>query len=159
MPQFSLASTAFSAGAGGMASMGNGAYTAKVALDNQTIANQNANLATFKGNQQVGVSQQRTAQIIGVQTAGAGASGVDVNSGTPLRDREDTARVGSMDVQTIKQNAARSAWGYQVQAENFGQEAKLDQAKGYEGLFSSLIGGAGQFADKWTKYQQQGMGG
>jgi hypothetical protein len=61
-----------------------------------------------------------------------------------------------MDVQTIKQNAARSAWGYQVQAENFGQEAKMDTAKGYEGLFSPLIGGAGQFADKRAKYQEQG---
>ena len=158
MPQSSLALTAFGAGMSGMAQQQSGAYQAQIARNNQVIANQNADLAEFKGNQQVGVARERTAQMVGAQVAAGGASGVDVNSGSPLRAQQDTARIGEMDAQTILANAKRSAWGYRVQAQNFGDEAEMASRRGNMGLFSSLIGGASTYADKWQKYVQQGGG-
>ena len=156
MPQSSQLISAFQGGSGAMAQYQSGAYTAQVARNNQVTANDNANLATFKGEQQVGIAQQRTAQTIGAQRAGAGASGVDVNSGSPVRGQEDTARIGAMDVQTIRANAARSAWGFRTQGENFANEAKLDEARGDMGALSSLIGGGANFAEKWDNYRKHG---
>lgn len=159
MPQSSQLLSAFGSGASAMSNYESGAYQAQVARNNQAIAGQNADLATFRGNQEINNAQQRTAQTIGAQRAGAGASGVDVNSGSPLRAQEDTARIGDVDVQTIRANAARSAWGFRTQAGNFGNEAVLDSARGDEAAFSSLIGGGSNFADKWSKYRQQGYQG
>lgn len=156
MPQSSQLLSAFGSGASAAGQSQAGAYTAQVARNNQVTANQNADLALFRGDQQVSVSQQRTAQTIGAQRAGAGASGVDVNTGSPVRAQEDTARIGAMDAQTIQENAQRSAWGYRTQAENFGNEAKLDESRGELGALSSLIGGGATFAEKWSKYKQQG---
>lgn len=159
MPQSSQLLSAFGSGASAASNYESGSYQAQVARNNQVIGNSNADLATFRGNQEINNAQQRTVQMIGAQRAGAGASGVDVNSGSPLRAQEDTARLGAMDVQTIRDNAARSAWGFRTQAQNFGNEGKLDTARGDEGAFASLIGGGANFADKWSKYRQQGYGG
>lgn len=159
MPQSSQLLSAFGSGAGAAAQYQSGQYTSQVARNNQVVANQAADLATFKGDQAIGISRERTAQTIGAQIAGAGASGVDVNSGTPVRVQSDTARIGEMDVQTIRANAARTAWGYRTQAQNFGNEAELDTAKGEQGVFQSLIGGGANFAEKWSKYRQQGYTG
>lgn len=156
MPQSSQLLSAFGSGTSAGAQYQSGAYTAQVARNNQVTANQNADLALFRGNEQASIAQQRTAQTIGAQRTGAGASGVDVNSGSPERAQEDTARIGAMDVQTIRENAQRSAWGYRVQGENFANEAKLDEARGDMGAFASLIGGGANFAEKWSKYKQQG---
>lgn len=140
-------------GMSAMSSYESGQYQAQVARNNQQIANQNADLALFKGNQMADISQQRTAQTIGQQRAGAGASGVDVNTGSPLRDQMDTARIGAMDVGTIRANAQRAAWGQNVAAENFANEGKLDEAKGDFGAIGSLIGNGQTFANKWQQYQ------
>ena len=134
-------------------------YQAQVARNNQYVADQNADLALFRGRQEVGISRQRTAQMIGAQVAGAGASGVDVNSGSPLRAQQDTARLGEMDAQTIADNAARSAWGLRNQSNSYGAEAQADLALGRMGAMKSLIGGASNFAGKWSAYQQAGVGG
>lgn len=156
MPQSSQLLSAFGSGTSAMAQYQSGAYTAQVARNNQVTANQNADLALFRGNEQASIAQQRTAQTIGMQRAGAGASGVDANSGSPVRAQEDTARIGAMDVETIRANAQRSAWGFRTQGENFANEAKMDEARGDMGAFASLIGGGSNFAEKWSKYKQQG---
>jgi hypothetical protein len=147
---------AFGSGMKASGEQGAGAYQAQVARNNQTIANDNADLATFKGTQAVGISREKTAQMVGMDRAGSGANGVDVNSGSALRTQMDTARIGAMDAQTIQANAARSAWGYKVQAQDFGQEAVLDRAKGNQAAIASLIGGGANFADKWNKFRNTG---
>lgn len=149
------------AGAGlqGAASVESGMYRAQVARNNQTIANDNANFAVTRGNQQAMVSQLRTGQVEGAQRAGFGASGVDVNSGSALRTQQDTARVGDIDATTIRQNAQRSAWGYTNQGRSFGAEAGLDEMTGAAGAMRSLVGGASDFASKWSQWQQSGVPG
>lgn len=146
------------AGMSAVASYASGQYNATVARNNQQIANQNADLAIFKGNAAEQQSRQRTAQTIGTERAVMGASGFDVNSGTNLRTQADTARIGAIDAQTIADNAARSAWGYRTQAGNFGAQADLDRAQGTFGAMQSLIGGGSNFADKWSKWTSQGVG-
>lgn len=155
----SLAATAGSSVAGAMSAQGAASYQSAVARNNQTIADYNARLATFQGQQSEQIAREKTAQMIGAQRAGFGAANIDVNSGSALRTQTDTARLGEMDAQTIRANAARSSWSYTTQGQAYGAQAAMDQAAGRDKAFSSLIGGAAQFADKWSAYKSQGWNG
>jgi hypothetical protein len=139
-------------------------YQAQVARNNQVIADQNASFALQQGQQQVAAKQQQTAQTISDQRAITAASGIDPNRGSSVRIQGDTAALGALDAATISNNAARTAWGYQTQAGDFGAQASLLQsqassatASGELGAFSSIIGGASSVANKWLTYNQQGV--
>lgn len=149
------------AGAGlqASASLESGLYRAQVARNNQVIANENAQFATFRGQQGAEQSELRTGQIEGAQRAGFGASGVDVNSGSAVRTLSDTARIGEMDAATIMNNAKRSAWGYGQQSRDFGADSELDTMTGAAGAVRSLVGGASDFASKWSQWQTAGVPG
>ena len=151
--------SAFSGGGAGImagAQLENGLYQGQVAKNNQYIANQNADLALYKGTQAVNASQQATAQTVGKERAGYGAGNIEVNSGTALQTQMDTARIGSIDAQTITQNAQRSAWGYQQQAAMFGAQSKADVYGGLMSGAGSLLGGGSNFASKWNSLRNTG---
>src|SRR5262245_14171461 len=78
----------------------------------------------------LGEQQQRqlTRGIIGTQRAGFASQGVDVGTGSALDVQADAAYLGELDALTIRNNAAREAHGYQVEAERArrrGQYARL----------------------------------
>lgn len=134
-------------------------YESEVAQQNQQIADQNAQYALQEGQQQAAAKQQQTAQTIATQRADVAASGVDPNTGSAQRIQGDTAALGALDTATIQNNAARTAWGYQTQGLNFGEQASLlssqsasAESAGELGAFSSIIGGAGSVSNKWYTY-------
>lgn len=141
------------------ASIDSGMYRAQVARNNQVIANDNANFAVERANQMDMSSQLRTGQVEGAQRAGFGASGVDVNVGSAVRTQQDTARIGAIDATTIQQNGARSAWGFTNQGRGFAADAGLDEMTGAAGAMRSLVGGASDFASKWSQWQTAGVPG
>lgn len=55
-------------------------------------------------------------QIVGASRVKAAASGVDMDSGSVAAVRRETDLVSEQDVLRIRNNAAREAWGYQVEA-------------------------------------------
>jgi hypothetical protein len=59
--------------------------------------------------------QQRTTGLIQQQRTGFAAGNVDINSGTAAQLQRNTQAQGNMDLMTLRANAAREAWGYQVQ--------------------------------------------
>lgn len=61
--------------------------------------------------------------LIGTQRVSYAAQGVDVSDGSALEVQMDTAKQGEFDALTIRVNAAREAWGYNVQAEGFRLQA------------------------------------
>lgn len=139
-------------------------YQAQVARNNQIIADQNAQFALQQGQQQEAAKQQQTAQTISDQRAVTAAAGIDPNRGSSLRIQGDTAALGELDAQTIRNNASRTAWGFQTQGANFGAQAGLLQsqasnatAAGQLGAFSSIIGGASSVSNKWLTYKTQGV--
>lgn len=171
MAGFALAATALAAVTSAYGSYQQGKanqamynYQAQVAQNNQTIANQYANYETQKG--QVLEQQKRieTGEREGAIRAAVGASGLRIDSGSPLRLQEDTARLGELDAQTIRANANAAAYGYKVQGMNFAAQASLDETAasnasrfGALGAFSSIIGGASQFGSQWATFKQAGM--
>src|SRR5690242_19657087 len=99
--------------------------------------------------------------MIGSQRAGLAANGVDINSGSAVDVQSTTAATGEADALTIRNNAARQAYGQQVQGLNYGNQATLDTAQGqwaqsaagYQ-MAGSVLGAASSVGSQWTKYQQ-----
>lgn len=105
-------------------------FNAQVADQNAALAHQNAVWQTEEGEQQVANSEMKTAaQLGGIKTFQA-ASGVDVNSGSAV-DVENSARtIGKLDALTVRSNAARAAYGMQVEETSHKNEAILDRYAG-----------------------------
>lgn len=152
-------------------------YQAAVAQNNQVIANQNAaaaqqqaTAATQAGEQAAQTRQLQAAAQVSKIRAGAGAEGIDPNTGSAVALQSDAEKLGTLDALTIRNNAARTAYGYNVQAvgdiatgNNFSSQSTLDQmtaananSAGFINASSSLIGGASSVSDKWQKYQSTG---
>jgi hypothetical protein len=137
-------------------------YQSQVAANNATIANQNALAATAAGNAQAEQSRMKTNAIIGAQMAGQASSGIDTGSGSALDVRTSQKEVGELDVQTIQNQAARQAYGYQTQALSDTGQSQLDTAQaGFAGTagnisaVGSVIGGAASATGKYASWQQQ----
>lgn len=88
--------------------------------------------------------------MIGSQRAALAANNVDVGYGSALDVQADAAFLAELDVMQIRTNAAREAWGYKVQAEDYRKRGQIirkegDYAKlaGGEALVASRIGAAG----------------
>lgn len=68
--------------------------------------------------------------IVAGQRAGLAGANVDVNSGSALDVAADAATLGELDALTIRTNAARQAWGFQVQAVDDRNRAKVTRQTG-----------------------------
>ncbi len=135
----------------------NAAYQAAVARNNQIIAEQNADYAAKAGASAVTRQQLRERDRVSGITAALGASGFDVNTGSPAKVRSSASEIGQLDVENEAQKAALNVYGFRSQATNYGAQAGLyrqeaDQAS-TAGLFSaggSLLSGFGSLSSKWA---------
>lgn len=139
-------------------------YQAAVAQMNAQVAKQNADYARAVGEVE---AQQRggktRAQIGGARAAQAG-SGLDVNRGTHVKVRESIADVGAHDVEIVRNNAARKAYGHEVEAANATAQGKIYETAGVNAkkagdikAWTSLLGSASSVAGKWSSASASGM--
>lgn len=136
-------------------------YQARVAQINAGVAGEQAAAETVAGNIRAETSGLRTAQRMGETRAGIGAGNLDIGSGSAKQVLSSEAEVGQFEQSTIRNEAARKAYGYQVSGFGDVAQANLDIAAGHgartEAAFNvatSLLGGATQVSDKWTRYGQ-----
>jgi len=141
-------------------------YQAAVARLNQQIALQNADYARDQGEGQAQKYGMGARQQAGQIRAGQGASGLDVNSGSAKSVADSQHIVSRMDMDTIRANAAKTAYNYDVQAAQFGTQGKMyDSASanakeaGAINVASSIVGGVGSVASKWLQGQTMGLWG
>jgi hypothetical protein len=137
-------------------------YQAGVAQINSAIAANNANYAFAAGEQKAQQAGMQTRSIIGQTKAQQGGSGLDVNTGSAVDVRAAEADVGAENVAVIRNDAARTAYGYQVDEQQQLTQAALDKfaasnakTAGFIGATSSVLGGASSVSDKWLKYNNQ----
>lgn len=83
---------------------------------NKQIAEFNAQEAIRRGEQQERLVRQQGKKVIGAQRASFAAQGIDIEQGSALDVQLDTAQITEIDALTIKNNAAREAFGFKVQA-------------------------------------------
>jgi len=141
-------------------------YQSSMAWQNAAIAKQNQKYALDIGEQQAEKAGIAGAAQAGQIKAAQGASGVDVNYGSAKEVQTSQHLVSQMDLNTIRERAAKTAYDFSVQAVNY-----ESQAKGYNkaasnartesvlGAVSSFIGSAGSVASKWMQGQQLGLWG
>jgi hypothetical protein len=67
---------------------------------------------------------------IGAQRAGFAAGNIDVAFGSAADVQADAAYLGELDALTIRTNAAREAWGFQVQSEDLRRQAAITRKEG-----------------------------
>lgn len=125
--------------------------------NNKTIISQRqAADAIKRGKVEQDQHRQKVSALKGRQRSLLAGSGFQVNEDDALDILADTAEAGELDALTIKNNAARTAWGHEVNASNSTAQAGLYRSQGdaENPIFSAgttLFSGTGSVADKWGK--------
>lgn len=134
-------------------------YQAKVNENNQKIAEWQAQDAKDRGDIAEKQHRIKVSQLKGRQRSALAASGVVVDEGSGLDILGDTAEMGELDALTIRSNAEREAYDYEVSAMNSGAQAGINRASGENayaagnyGAMTTLLSGAGSVADKWYRW-------
>ena len=141
-------------------------YQSSMAWQNAAIAKQNQKYALDVGEQQAEKAGIAGAAQAGQIKAAQGASGVDVNSGSAKEVQTSQHLVSQMDLNTIREKAAKTAYDFSVQATNYENQAKgyskaasNARTEGILGAVSSFIGTVGSVSSKWIQGNQLGMWG
>ena len=138
-------------------------YQSAIALANAQIAETNVGYALSTGEQQARQYGMKAAQTMGGIRAAQGANGIDVGSGSSVDVRNSQRLETSIDLNAIRTNAARVAYGYQTQeaqditqSQLYSTAASTSKTAGLIGAAGSLVSGAGSVSDKWLQAQSSG---
>ena len=100
----------------------------------------------------------KTQQDIGTQRTAQAAGGGEINADTNALIQQDTAQFGELDALTIANNAAREAYGYEVQADQAMKNAKTLKKNAKTAVLSSVIGGTvGGIGDAYSSGAFSGL--
>lgn len=167
----SMAATAAGAGVAaygarqaGDAKAGMYRYQAGIADYNSRIAKQNADYERKAGEIDANISGLKTRFALGNIAAGQGASGLDVNTGSPVEVRDSQIAIGKRDQDQIRTNSARRAYGYEIEAANKTAQGQLYQMSADESIRASkidaaksILGGVSSVSSKWLQGRQAGL--
>lgn len=133
-------------------------YQSKVASNNAQIAEWQAQDALARGAKAEQQQRLKAAQLKGTQRASMAARGIALDEGSPLNILNDTDFMNELDVNTIKNNTAKEAWGYRNQAASMSSDAAMlasraDAENPNAAMGSSLLSSAGSVASSWYSYK------
>lgn len=131
--------------------------SANAAQYNAAVARNAAVFAQQQGEVRAQASDRQTAAAVGRARAMAAAGGLDVNSGSPLDVQASNASIGRLNSMTIRNNAAREAWGYQANANLDDASAANYRQAGDTAMLGSLIGAGSSVGNTWSQYSQNGV--
>lgn len=103
---------------------------AELADFNASVATTQAQDAIERGQDEESRYRTGVRDLIGSQRAGFAASGVTVDFGSAEDVQADAAFLGELDALTNRNNAAREAWGYKVQAVDLRKRAEIARKTG-----------------------------
>lgn len=127
-----------------------GQYASNADLMNAKLASAQSADATARGEVSAFTRGEATKQQIGSSTAQLAASGINLGVGSAVDVTKTESFLGALDEATIRNNAARQAWGYKVQASDYTSRAALarasatneadaDEANAYSGLLTGAV--------------------
>lgn len=141
-------------------------YQAGVAQINKKIALQNSDYAKQVGEVQAQQSGMKSRFQAGQIKTAQAASNLDVNSGSAKDVQESQAELGQHDQAIIRSDAAKKAYGYQVEATQQTAQSQIDtfagknsQTAGEIGAVSSILGASSSVSSKWLQGQSSGIWG
>lgn len=141
-----IAATAVSAAGtlySGNAARNEALYSAGVARNNATQARNNAADAESRGRDEQVRRGQAVAQARSAQTAAAAANGLDTTFGSAADVVADTTKGGLIDQGIIRENAAREATGFEIQAQNYDEQGKAYKRQARDIAVSTVLKTAG----------------
>jgi len=129
-------------------------YNARIADNNATLAEYEAQDATRRGDEEAAAIRRNADMLKGSQRASMAAKGLDLAEGTAAELQDQTEFFALTDMATAKNNAARQAWGYRSQGLNYSNEAGKQRAisdsiNPMMAAGTTLLTGAGAVASKW----------
>jgi len=129
--------------------------------ENARIEGYRADNAISRGGIEERKVRRRLSATLGSQRATFGASGVVVDEGSPLDVLAHTAQEGEQDALTVRHNAAVEAWGHQVQAQNFQNQAQLQGLQTVDPNVrktTTLLGGRSKLLNQGTALASSSAG-
>lgn len=148
------------------------AKTAEVMGDYEAqLYNQNAGLADMQAADAIARGREAelkvrgdSRQLVGAQRAALAAQGIAIDSGSAADVIENDAMMGELDALTVRNNARRAAWGFNVQGEQYRAQGELARAVGRNtakalrrGSVNTLLSGAGQLYEVYNSYGHNGV--
>jgi hypothetical protein len=109
---------------------------------NAQVADLQAADATARGQEEASRYRVGVRGMIGSQRAGFAGAGVEVGFGSAVDVQADAAFLGELDALTIRTNAAREAWGFQVQSEDLRRRAAIARKEGDYAAETGIVRGA-----------------
>lgn len=138
-----LAVVAVGAGYSAYSSMKAGSAQQGMFQRNAQFAEAQAVDAESRGRVNEQRQRETTEGVIGSQRTSFAAQGVDVNKGSSLDVQADSAYLGELDALTIRNNAAREAWGFRVGAEDLRQQGRYAREAGQMQGINTILGAGG----------------
>ena len=126
------------------ATLGKGMAERRAASYEARLARYQAEQERRRGEFEAMKAGWQSAQVAGRARAIMAAQGVSLASGTPATISAQTAALGSMEQQTIRDNAALEAYGYEQKAKQLKAAGKMSQMEGLLGAAGQLLGGVGK---------------
>ena len=128
------------------------AWNARIMDDKAANMDLLADDALQRGESAASVQQLRARQERAATTSAYAASGVDVNSGSPVDVVADMAAWQEYDRQQIIANSEREAWGYQSEANTMRQQAQMTRATKQNPWGAAAATGLTGATGLWNQY-------
>jgi hypothetical protein len=112
-----------------------------IADANKFISELKAKDALRRGGTRAAKSRQRIKKIVGKQRANLAAQGIRLGVGSAQDIQQETQDIGELDALTIRTNAAREAFGFRTQAEQFGTAGRAAEREGKSEAVQTLLTG------------------
>ncbi len=141
-------------------------YQAGIAKMNATLARQDADYTRAAGESEAVSAGLKGREIVGATKAGFAAGNIDPTTGSARNTLASEAVVNATNLNMIRANAAKRAFGFEVTAAEdtaqgrlYTMGAETSRVAGGIGAASSLLGGVGSVSSKWLQGQQAGLWG
>lgn len=161
--------SAFGALTSGNAQASQYSYQAGIAQMQKKVALQNRDYVLAAGETEAAQYGLKTKNIAGKIVAGQGASGIDIGGASSVAVRQGQQLITDMDMAQIRNNTARKAYGYTVEAATDQAQSDMYSAAASNvkkaipfNIAASLLSGTSSVASKWLQYKStfpQGGGG
>lgn len=148
-----LIATAAAGAMSAKASYDQGQVAKQVGRNNATMAEYAAQDAQRRGEEEAAAIQRKGASLKSAQRVSLASRGLDLQYGTASDLQDQVDFFTQSDVATTRTNAAREAWNYRAQGQQRLAQGRADSLNSMYGAAGSLLGGAGQVADKWYTYR------
>jgi hypothetical protein len=139
-------------------------YQSGIAAINSQLAKSDAEYARVAGEREAEIAGLKGREIVGATKAGYAAGNIDPTTGSAKGVLTSEAFVNAANQNTIRANAAKRAYGFEVTAAEDTAQSQLytmagntSATAGNIGAVSSLLGGVGSVSSKWLAGQQAGI--